>query len=547
MSSREPQPELSADRAAHGSCAGPGIAAGRGGGARLYLAAFAAALVLYVATLAPDLVWQDGGEYQWTAARLSWPPAIHPEGRPSEFTVWCRPGEAVRVHPLFLVAAHALGRLNLWNYAYAANLCSALFAALAAANVVLLVFLMTGRRDAAVVAGAAFALGHAVWTFAVTSEVLGSAAMLLSAECLCAWGWATRRQARWLLALFFLNGIAISNHMMASLGLAVFGVWLLVEVVRRRAPAWVMPAAAGLWLAGGTLYWIVVGLEYVRTGNVAETLVSATVGGFGGAAGNLAGLPRLFARSLLYVGLNHPTPLALAAIPGALSLVRRRDGFARVLLALAAVFFLWAARYDVPDQYSFFVPFYVLSSVLIGLGAAWFVARPGRWRLPALLVLAALPVAVYAVLPSVARQAGLRFFKREVPYRDPYVYFLRPWKCGDWGARRFAEQTLDSLPRGAMILPDTTTSPPLKCLHDVERLRPDVLIVDPYDARFYPSLSGYWQAKEAPADLMRHGRRVFVVSDSDGYLPKWAAAGPWRLKPYGCIRELEPESKEGGP
>jgi len=50
----------------------------------LWLAAFAAALALYVLTLSPDLVWQDSGDYQWQVARLSWPP----DGD----SVWCRPG-----------------------------------------------------------------------------------------------------------------------------------------------------------------------------------------------------------------------------------------------------------------------------------------------------------------------------------------------------------------------------------------------------------------------------------------------------------------------
>ncbi|HUS44632.1 MAG TPA: hypothetical protein VM219_01150, partial [Phycisphaerae bacterium] len=170
----------------------------RAGAVWLWLAAFVGALALYVFTLAPGLVWQDGGEYQWTAARLTWPPA--------QGTVWSRPGEAVRVHPWFLVAARGLWWPRFWDYAYAANLCSAISMALAAANVVLIVDLMTRRRWAAVVAGLAFAVGHTIWTFAVMSEVLGWAAAFLSAECLCAWAWASpagasRRQARWLLLL----------------------------------------------------------------------------------------------------------------------------------------------------------------------------------------------------------------------------------------------------------------------------------------------------------------------------------------------------------
>ena len=520
----------------------------RAGAVWLWLAAFVGALALYVFTLAPGLVWQDGGEYQWTAARLTWPPA--------QGTVWSRPGEAVRVHPWFLVAARGLWWPRFWDYAYAANLCSAISMALAAANVVLIVDLMTRRRWAAVVAGLAFAVGHTIWTFAVMSEVLGWAAAFLSAECLCAWAWASpagasRRQARWLLLLLFLNGVALSNHLMAAISLAVFGVWILAEVIRRRAPWWVLPAGAGLWLVGGTLYWIVVGLEYVRTASLAETLVSATVGGFGHAAVNVSDLPALVEKSFLYVGLNYPTPLVFAALVGLVTLWRRKGGFPRVLVVLALICFLWVARYDVPDQYSFFVPFYVAASVLIGVGVAAMRGRWGRWVAPVAVALALLPVAVYAVLPQAAERAEFVFFKRELPYRDPYTYFLQPWKRGDDGARRFATEVLDALPADAILLPDTTPAPPLKCLHDIEGRRPDVLIVDPYDVRFDDSLREYWPARPEdgspppPPEAFARGRRIFIVSDVKGYKPLWVDAHGV-VEPFGLIFEVKPRTPGEG-
>jgi len=510
----------------------------------LWLAAFGAALVLYVATLSPDLVWQDGGEYQWTSARLSWPPAVA--------SVWCRPGEAVRVHPWFLVTARALGLVPFWNYAYAANLCSAVAMALAAANVVLVVRLVTGRAAAAVIAGIAFALGHTVWTFAVMSEVLGWTAAFLSAECLLAWLWISRRQARWMILLFLVNGVAISNHLMAAFSLGVFGVWMVVECVRRRVRWWVLPAAVGCWLVGGTLYWIVVGLEYSRTGDFMETLRSATMGSYAGAVANVSGLGGMLGRSVLYVALNYPTPLVLVGIMGLIILVRRRDTFSVLLLALALVYLAWAARYRVPDQYSFFVPFYVCASVLIGVGAASVVSMPlngidmrtlivFRWVVACVLVVLAIaPVGFYAKLPSAARSAGFVFFERKLPYRDPYVYFLQPWKCGDWSARRFAEDAMTTLPENAILLPDTTSSMPLKCLQDVEGRRPDVRIVDPYDAKFESSVGPYWQSK---ADLLpsahAEGRRVFVVSKEAGYVPSWVLTYD-RLERFGPIFEVKP-------
>ena len=499
------------------------------GRAWLWLAAFALALGLYVLTLSPDLTWQDSGEYQRTAAQLTWPPG--------QGTVWCRPGEAVRVHPWFLVTARALALPGLWSYAYAANLSSAVAMALAAANVVLLVYLMTGQRWPAVVAGLVFALGHTVWTFAVVSEVLGWTAAFLSAECLCAWAWAERRQTRWWLLLFLVSGVALSNHLMALFSAAVFGVWLLVECLRRRAPGWVLPASAGLWLLGGTLYWIVIGVEQARTGDWSATLLSATVGGFAAKVSNLSSLPGLLGRSALYLGLNSPTPVALAGFGGIVVLWRRRDGLSWVLLALATVYLGWAARYNVPDQFSFFVPFYVLGGVLIGIGVAAMGTWRGRWVAPVALVLAVVPVLVYAVLPGMVREAGFVFVKRELPYRDPYTYFLQPWKCGDRSARRYAEAVLAALPERAMLLADTTASTPLKCVRDVEGRRQDVRIVDPYDARFDASLAPFWGTEASAVPALAAGCRLFVTSDTAGYVPKWV--GPQAsLTPVGLVFEV---------
>jgi hypothetical protein len=521
-------------------------AADPAGSGWLWIAALAGALALYAATLAPDLVWQDPGEYQWNVGRFAWP--WH------DTTVWVRPGEAVRVHPWFLVVGHLLWRPSLWNYAYAANLCSAIGTALAAANVVLLVRLMTGQVWPAVIGGITFAVGHAVWAHACISEVYGWEAAFLSAECLAAWAWVARRQVRWLLLVFFLSGAAVSNHLMAVIGLAGFGVWLLVACLRGRAPWWVIPAAAGVWAVGAALFWITVGLEYARTESLAATVRSASLGGYGGAVLNLSSLPRLFRNSVLYVILNYPTPVALAGFLGVTALVRRRETMATLVLALAGLYLAWAARYDVPDQYGFFVPFYALASVLIGVGVSVFLRGRRRWVPWALVALALVPVAVYAVLPDVARSMQLALFKRTLPYRDPYTYFLRPWQRGYLGARQFARQVMQVLPQDAVILPDTTSSPPLKCLQDLEGCRRDVRIVDPFDADFSPALRPYWgRSADILRELASERRKVFIVSAEPGYEPPWVAeharAVPFAYTPQGgpLVFEVKPPGPEGVP
>ena len=103
---------------------------------------------------------------------------------------------------------------------------------------------------------------------------------------------------------------------------------------------------------------------------------------------------------------------------------------------MTALYLAWAARYKVIDPEAFFIPFYVLGSVFIGVGVARILSRfrGRRWAPWVLLVLAITPVGAYVAMPDLARRVGFKFFSRELPYRDAYAYMLQPWKAGDLSA-----------------------------------------------------------------------------------------------------------------
>ena len=57
-----------------------------------------------------------------------------------------------------------------------------------------------------------------------------------------------------------------------------------------------------------------------------------------------------------------------------------------------------------------------------------------------------LPVGIYTIAPQLARRANLRIGTRQdIPYRNDYEYFLRPWKTGYVGAERFATEALQGV------------------------------------------------------------------------------------------------------
>ena len=496
--------------------------------------ALAAALAVYGATMAPDLVWQDAGDYQWQAARMN----------------LSRPGDAVRVHPFYVVVAHGLGRIGVWNYARGASVASAVGTALAVANVWLLVWLLMRRPWPATVAALVCMLAHTVWQQGVQPQTYGWSNAAMSGMLVLAVAHARTGRIRWLLVLALVGGVGLSVHLMSQLALAVLGVWVVWRMIRRDVPAWVLPAGLGLWLLGGGLFWYVVWGEVVRTGEIAAALESAFIGRWGSAVFNVTGLPRMLLRSVLMFVLNFPTLLVLLGFWG---LWRSRRAWPRMphaalLAAVLVVYVLFAVRYRVPNQNFFFTPVYVLAAVYIGVGvgSVTWARRPAA--MAAILTAALLVVPAYWVMMRTARATGFNLKAgrpvRKIPYRDDYVYYLLPWQTGNDGARRFAEEALDSLPRGAVLFADSTSRPPLLCVQKLEGRRPDVRLVAS-DGLSPETVARYWGSKEdLLAEFAAEGRRVFIVSDHPAYMPAWMAEHARRV-PFGIV--FEATEKAGGP
>ncbi len=490
-----------------------------------WFVALGVAGVLYAFTMAPDLVWQDAGDYQWQAAKLN----------------LVRPGDTIRVHPFFLVLAHGLGRLGVWNYAKAASVASIAGTAILAANIWLLSFLLTRRLVPSIIAFLACLLAHTIWQQGVQPQTYGWSNAFSIAVLIAAVGYIRTGRLRWLMLMFFLGGMGLSVHMMSQLALGVLGVWVLLRVIRRRTPAWTLAAGAALWIIGGLLFWYVVFLEYQRTGNAGATLVSAFVGKWGSAVFNISGLPGMFVRSMAMFVLNFPTPIALFGVYGIYRGIRGRQlscgsPISGLLGAILGIYVLFAMRYRVPNQNFFFTPAYAFFSVYIALGIS--AARWTRrtWARITIIILAVAVVPGYWAICRLVQtwKIDLRGDgkTRSVPYRDFNSYYLLPWQCGQTGPRRFAEETLDSLPLRAVLIADSTTLPPLRYVRYFEGRRPDVLLVVPEEHR------EYWTARQdLLGKLQEEGRRVFVVSDHPAYIPRWVRLYG-RLERFGLVYEV---------
>ncbi|MGB2865234.1 MAG: DUF2723 domain-containing protein [Sedimentisphaerales bacterium] len=473
--------------------------------AQYYVAVLCGALALYVVSCAPGALWQDSGLIQYRI----WHNDI--EG----FL-----GLAIS-HPLFYILAIGAKYIPLGEFAHRVNLVSAIAGAVAVANIFLLVRLWLGRNLPAVVAAVTLAVSHTFWRHASIIETYTLWTVLFLAGLIMLLQYTKTRRVSYLYWLGLLSGLSIAVHMLASIPLICYAVFVAFLLAKKEIHIKNLAIIVLLWIAGALPYEYLIVKNIIQTGDIAGTLASAAFGlRWQGAVLNTSLSMGIVKENFLYILLNFPTPNFLLFFAGFFGLFKMSPSksFRNVVLALTALFFLFAFRYTIPDRYAFFIPFYCLVSILIGLGTDTLRTQKDL-KVPVYLVLllCMLPVGVYAALPTLARKMQLNIGTRnDIPHRNDYEYFLRPWKTGYKEAERFANEALDLLEDNAIIYADTTTVGPLIYLQEVKGKRPDVKIV-----------SSTVNSKDAPKfdeqaiGQLLEARPVYVVSPRPGYCPQF--------------------------
>jgi hypothetical protein len=224
--------------------------------------------------------------------------------------------------------------------------------------------------------------------------------------------------------------------------------------------------------------------------------------------------------NFVFILLNFPTPNIVLFFIGLWALRKQspKPVFSYIFLALLTAHFLFAFRYNVPDRYVFFLPFYCMAAVLIALGADVIMNRyKGNVILVCILAFILLPIPAYFFAPSFAKQ----FYKplgqrRQRPYRDEYIYFLQPWKTGYRGAEKFANEALDAAEKDAIIYADSTTAHCLLYVQQVIGKRKDIRIISDFN-KSPDSLD----LNQDNLKALTTNSQLYVVSPVSGYCPKF--------------------------
>jgi hypothetical protein len=348
----------------------------------------------------------------------------------------------------------------------------------------------------------------------------------------------------------FINGVGLSNHMLAALATPVYVVLVLIWWHRKRVFGWHVLACLGLWFLGASPYLVVVVRAIAITGEPARIIRSATTGGW--PAANLSISTSLLAKSAAWILIQYPTLLVIAGIFGIWvkppqSSLRLVKG---AVVAVTVVQLLFAVRYPVDDQYEFFLPFYAVITLLIGLGM-WKVIDQFRWARWVGLVLALSPVGFNAAFPSIMRRLQPDLFAGVIAYQDHYRTYCWPWRNGDYALRRFTDKVLDSVPKDALLFYDYITGTAIVYAQGAEGRRPDLLLVPAWR----PIELG-WLVQAAPSGAgLTWCRPVYALAPRPPYIPaalskcQFIEEGPvWRAElPEGARLRRSPRSSEPVP
>ncbi|MCI0439183.1 MAG: DUF2723 domain-containing protein [Chloroflexi bacterium] len=426
-------------------------------------ALWAAALALYLSTLAPTLTWGednigvDGGELLAAAKTLGVP---HPPGYPT-YTLLLR-GFATLV--------------PVGDFAYRGNLMSAVLASLSVAMLYAVTLRLARRLRpeassrlwilGAALAAAVFAASPLFWSQATITEVytlntLFAGLLLLIASRLALSDTSGRGDGRRLALFGFLLGVGLGNHLTLLAVAAPLLIWI------GKARGWRFlknPWAAGALALGLAIYLYVPiraaqhppvswgdastfdGFVWLVSGRAYQEYV------FGVPPSALPG--RLLAWVELVFKQFNPLGIFLGLVGAKfLYMYSRERRFLLASLSSIGLLGVYSIGYNTVDFQVLMIPAFMVFSIWVGIGfigaletaTAW--ARDKAFRLAAARAIASKPalvasVVAFAALP--AASVALNYGPRDL--------------SNDGLAFEYARSVLDSVPDGAVVLSTEETS-----------------------------------------------------------------------------------------
>ncbi len=462
--------------------------------------------VVYIVSVAPGVLWQDNGLAQIRAYLQDFRGNL---------------GLAL-AHPLFYMIAQIFQLLPFKDPAFKTNLVACVFGILTVANVYLFLSLILKdkayRRFSAIIGAGTLALAHTFWQHSAMCEVYSVTTFFLTIELICFVKFLREYNPFWFYLLWFFNGVECSNHVLALLTLFCIILWSAEFLKRKKITFIHIVCGFAFWIIGALPYELFGLMEYISGTALTEVIKSMLFGlHYKTQVLNTNITLKMILISLAIIVLNFPTPNLLLIFPGIRRSIKviHKQMYGFLILA-TIVHFLFAVRYNVRDQYTFFIITVLFFSIWIGLGASVVVTKYKKFKLP-ILVFLLFPPIVYSFLPYFVERFKIDLgYYPAIPYREEAKYFLVPWKTGYRGPQKFAEEVFKIVPKNSLIIVDSTASRPLVYYQLVYGKRRDIKIT----YALFPLIKDKSEKVEKLRELIKK-RDCYIVRPYPGYCPRW--------------------------
>lgn len=421
--------------------------------------------VVYVATMAPSVMWYDMGEFAVVSSTLG---IAHNTG-----------------YPLLILTGKALTFLPFGEAAWRVNLVSAVFTSLAIALTFATIRELTREYVGAAVGALTLAFASTVWANATWATSYGMNLFFVALISYLMFRWHRERTPRLLVFAALAFGLALCNHRLIVL---VAPPSLMLIALGCRSLSLRTVALSGLaFLAGLSLYlYLPIRGEMEPPISWAQPAEASTYWSMfvnGQTPSNYWSIDFADRIDILWAYPSYDLTwagLALAAA-GLVVCAMRTRAIAAYLALLVVLTALIVETYAIHNIYNYLTPGYFALCVLIGIACSWVVDvvqkagfdstdDGGGAKAPRVHGAAFLNVRPHVRMAAVAAVLAM------LPAFLLVKNYERVDRNGDYTAIDFARTTLDRMPPGAVILTDSWTASPLWYAQHVEGRRKDVLV-----------------------------------------------------------------------
>ncbi len=464
------------------------------------------AFFLYLSTLAPTLLFADGGEFQFVPYLLG---ISHPTG-----------------YPLYLLSGWFWSHLLPWgDVAFRMNLFSAFWGGITVGLLYLVGLLVLARakleplylrQGLAGLAAFAFAASRTFWSQAIIAEVYTFNTFFVTLTLLLLLLWERDKRSLYLFA--FTYGLSLTHHRtMALLAPAYFLFIWLTDSRPLRQPRWalsllllfLLPQLLYLYIplrAPATPYIhlnLASGRELVLYENSLRGFLKHVLGqAYGSRLGLYGAWPELLGGALRFLERQFLLLGILLGLLGLFRLLKTPKLFLLLFISYVSIFAFCLLHFR-GDIKVFFIPTYLIFALWIALGAGT-LAEGARWGFRRLdLLLHGVTLLLLASLTLVLLMRNYHGVDRS----------------DDLRARQFWEALLtEPIPQGALLATnDRNEMMPLWYLQQVEGVRPDLLGLFPL---IVPE-EGFANIGRLLDSVFGLGRPVYLIKEMPGLEVKY--------------------------